>query len=560
MLYPDIHLAIPDGARYERFSPRKGETYLRYRVRSFHDQNGKKKHVRVCIGKIIKDAETGVEYLCPNKDYYTKLMNLPLPVAAVVKSRGKTASVKHPASVTYSELSESVGFGYMIACWSIVKELGLDSLLEQCFGSLAPSIIVAGAFFAAGAPGGLTNIDHFTRKNMCFTNKVMGSDDLCELYSNMPQSMRNEFFMKWIKRCCENDFVCYDVTSISNYSERLPFVAWGYNRDKEPLQQFNVGMFCTIKSQMPVYFCQYNGNINDFTNFPYVAKQAKDIGLGTSAKITLVIDGGFAVPETIAEAVDCGFDLIVGAPCDFGVNVKDSILQWRSSVLADKDVILLDNEAVRYCEQPFTIGRVNSRLMMFKLPSSTLTQEASLVALINRMEAELSERKRMSKAGMEKYMPFFKFALHDDGSFSFERDQYILHQALLMCGCFAIFCTRDDLDCEQVLIIYRAKDCIEKAFAMLKNDILDERVRTKSLESTNGKLFLAFIGLIIRKCLDRKLRTYLSKRRIGLDSAIDRLADIRCRRTEGSWVLEKAMTKQQKELVEVLQLPVGYLT
>lgn len=129
-----------------------------------------------------------------------------------------------------------------------------------------------------------------------------------------------------------------------------------------------------------------------------------------------------------------------------------------------------------------------------------------------------------------------------------------------MCGCFAIFCTRDDLDCEQVLIIYRAKDCIEKAFAMLKNDILDERVRTKSLESTNGKLFLAFIGLIIRKCLDRKLRTYLSKRRIGLDSAIDRLADIRCRRTEGSWVLEKAMTKQQKELVEVLQLPVGYLT
>ncbi len=30
--------------------------------------------------------------------------------------------------------------------------------------------------------------------------------------------------------------------------------------------------------------------------------------------------------------------------------------------------------------------------------------------------------------------------------------------------------------------------------------------------------------------------------------------------TEGSWVLEKAMTKHQKELVEVLQLPVGYLT
>ena len=86
----------------------------------------------------------------------------------------------------------------MIACWSIVKELGLDSLLEQCFGSLTPSIIVAGGLFGAGAPGGVTNIEHFNRKKMCFTKKGKGSGELWEVYSNMEQAMSKEVFRKRI--------------------------------------------------------------------------------------------------------------------------------------------------------------------------------------------------------------------------------------------------------------------------------------------------------------------------------------------------------------------------
>ena len=100
---------------------------------------------------------------------------------------------------------------------------------------------------------------------------------------------------------------------------------------------------------------------------------------------------------------------------------------------------------------------------------------------------------------------------------------------------------------------------MEKAFAALKNDILNERMYTKSIDSTNGKLFLAFIGLIIRKALESKLRAFLNKNMIGLDSAIDRLSDISCRKDGEAWILDKALTKQQKEMIEILQLPLSYL-
>ena len=72
-------------------------------------------------------------------------------------------------------------------------------------------------------------------------------------------------------------------------------------------------------------------------------------------------------------------------------------------------------------------------------------------------------------------------------------------------------------------------------------------------------MFLAFIGLIIRRTLEDKLRRYLNKSRISLDSAINRLSYIRCIKEDEKWVLSNCLTKVQRELVDILGLPVGGL-
>ena len=46
---------------------------------------------------------------------------------------------------------------------------------------------------------------------------------------------------------------------------------------------------------------------------------------------------------------------------------------------------------------------------------------------------------------------------------------------------------------------------------------------------------------------------------MGLDSAIERLADIQCAKKDQMWILTSALTKQQKELIEALKLPINYL-
>ena len=63
----------------------------------------------------------------------------------------------------------------------------------------------------------------------------------------------------------------------------------------------------------------------------------------------------------------------------------------------------------------------------------------------------------------------------------------------------------------------------------------------------------------MRKTLENKLRSYLTKSRIDIDSAIARLMDITCRKQNDEWVLTSALSKQQKELVKALDLPISVL-
>nr|WP_315101238.1 hypothetical protein [uncultured Fretibacterium sp.] len=53
---------------------------------------------------------------------------------------------------------------------------------------------------------------------------------------------RQRFLALWLQKMTEDDYLCYDITSISSYSQGNEFVRHGYNRDREPLPQVNMAM------------------------------------------------------------------------------------------------------------------------------------------------------------------------------------------------------------------------------------------------------------------------------------------------------------------------------
>ena len=57
---------------------------------------------------------------------------------------------------------------------------------------------------------------------------------------------------------------------------------------------------------------------------------------------------------------------------------------------------------------------------------------------------------------------------------------------------------------------------LKKSFDDLKNELDMKRLRSHSSETTQGKLFVAFISLIVRSYLLRQMREYMSKNTLTL--------------------------------------------
>ncbi|HNT59909.1 MAG TPA: hypothetical protein PK712_00810 [Rectinema sp.] len=67
----------------------------------------------------------------------------------------------------------------------------------------------------------------------------------------------------WIDKIIEDEWLCYDITSISSYSELNEYIRYGYNRDREQLPQLNLAIFFGQQSGLPAYYQRLPGNITD---------------------------------------------------------------------------------------------------------------------------------------------------------------------------------------------------------------------------------------------------------------------------------------------------------
>ena len=112
------------------------------------------------------------------------------------------------------------------------------------------------------------------------------------------------------------------------------------------------------------------------------------------------------------------------------------------------------------------------------------------------------------KLGYDRY---FLINRTKDGKLAFKRNNRAIDEQLEMCGYFLIAETDFKKTTAQILDIYRRRDVIEKSFDGLKNETDMKRLRTQSSETANGKLFVAFISLIVRSYMLNSLTDYMRK-------------------------------------------------
>ena len=88
-------------------------------------------------------------------------------------------------------------------------------------------------------------------------------------------------------------------------------------------------------------------------------------------------------------------------------------------------------------------------------------------------------------------------------------------------GMFMIINSDDTADGETTLRDNKSRNLQEKIFDVLKNETGNDRLKVASDDATKGKLFLAFISVILHKALENKMRENNISHRFSVPALLD---------------------------------------
>jgi len=519
-LYEKLLVDIPDDKGiHVKSAGAKSEKYVYKYVKYYRNADKKPRNKSKAIGKL--DPSSGKMY--PNNNYFCMYNVSPLTTEALVWN-----------------------YGYSYLILKICKDLKLFDILHKAFCDKTMSIIVMASYIIQEG-NVMDGIDDWQQRNFFpGFEHLLTSQSTSRTFASLSVAQMHNFFKSWLKATYNGGSVCYDVTSISSYSQQISGVERGYNRDNDDLAQYNLGMFCDESTKTPLYYNRYNGSLTDKTNLSSVLKNAKSVGI---ENVKMVLDGGFWSEECIKSLKECCSTFIVGMP----IFLKES-----KKIIDNKadNIVKYENELTNYniycVQEDLTIYGVSGRVLVFYDLWNHANLCAEMSSHINSLKAKLSKLKRLPKSKLSQYTKYFNITEHEhDSGFDYEVDLDRVEELRKSKGFFLLFTTDMISTPSDILYYYRAKDSDEKLFAQIKVEMEGRRIRTHSDETTEGKTFVTFIACVIRSYIERRLSNYLNANKTSVKKALNQLSNITIISGNEGYRFIKALTKKQKDILSV---------
>lgn len=516
-----VQVEIPKhGIAYKKVS---GKTYVYYVTASYRNERGQPTCDRTSIGRL--DEETGK--LIPNRNYYEIYLNKPMPVTNGIQD-----------------------YGVADVCEKVNKKLGVTKLLHKYFPEHSNEMLTAAQYMLSEG-GVMQYLDEYTQTHRTPKNGRMSSEMCSKTFAAMRQEDMQLFFREWMKQKKQTEYVAYDVTSISSYSTNIRELEWGYNRDKERLPQINMGMYYGEESGLPLYYRVYPGSISDKAHLKYMVA---DNAFINGKRTRFVMDRGFYSKENLQYLTEGGYRFIIALPA--GLKYCQELLEKHGHELVNHSEYRLGtNLPYGKCYETTALGfRMNIHL--YYDPEKALRESEALYELL---EAQENDLKGMEEPPDKKlhYDKYFYINRSKDGKLGYRRNYRAVDEALRGCGYFMIAETDFKKSTAEILEIYRRRDVVEKSFDNLKNELDMKRMRSHSSETAQGKLFVAFLSLIVQAYLLRQLKAYMQKNGLTLRNILLELDKMKTIQYPGSHKprLLNPLTKKQREIYDLLELP-----
>jgi len=440
-------------------------TYVYEAVAIWNPEKKRSEQKRVYIGTKNKNGD-----FIPNRKYH--------------ELYGYDTNDKQPAIAI-----KTLDYGATFLFERISAHVGLTNVLQECFPDKWQEILAC-AWHRISEHEAMYLCEQWAETTHLPDGLKLSSQRLSELLKSFDENSRMNFYRQWAALRIEKEYLALDITSISSYSEMIQYIEYGYNRDKENLPQINLALVFGEKSRLPVYSRVYPGSIKDVSTLRGMSELLKkELNLKS---MNYVMDKGFYKEQTIKHLLNEKIRFAISVPFTTSL-ASNAVLEYRDKITNPANAIEV-NKHLYYAQT--TIRKINQHRVYIHLyfdPERRAAEQTAFMHKILKMESDFIDNKISEDDPL--FSKYFTLRKTKTGC-NIHRNEAAINKRLETSGYFVIM-TNDSKDSKYVLEVYRTKDCVEKAFENIKNDLDMKRLRIHSDDAMQGRIFITFIALII---------------------------------------------------------------
>jgi len=442
-------------------------------------------------------------------------------------------------------------YGNVFLLSRVSTKIGLTRILRETFPDDWEKMLACSFFeVSEGKPLYLCNAWLESTYNELIDR--LPSQRISELLKSVGENLhaRLEFSKLWTEKRHDDKFIVFDITSISSYSKLIESVEWGYNRDKEKLPQINFGMLFGQPSLLPIFYNVYQGSIRDVSTLENMLKYLAHFKF---RNVTFLMDKGFYSAENITEMKKKRLNFII--PLPFTVNEAQNMIEKHQNDIIDVSNAFRANKQILYCVRDKIIIEQNTlNAYIYFDKRKKLDSEERLLEKIMEAEEKVEKRHFENRERVEKYISqnasglkeFFEIR-KTKGAFVLKRDREKIEKAIRQMGYVIILSSRS-MKGEEIILLYRNKDCVEKCFDNMKNELSTNRLRVHSKEGMDGRLFVSFITLILYSWINKTMREKNLSKKYTIEEVMYEIKKLKIIELANENKVLTEISKNQKDL------------
>jgi transposase len=429
----------------------------------------------------------------------------------------------------------------------ITKEVGTTSLLTQISADIKLTTSLENAFgkeiaeqiSCVGIYENCTQNPFYRlqawAENTPFGDKNIGLSAtsmtrLCKNIGDNDDQVKN-FFNEWIKHNNYPTALVCDNTSISSYAKNISFLEKGYNRDGEMLNQLNLTNVFSRTTMLPLFYRITFGSVNDVTTVINTANLLTSFGI---KNYSLALDRGFFSKENLHYFLNNKIAFTIGVPCGRSNEAQRILKESLDTICSPKNNLRGEYSNYFHAKHIFNLendnpeDKENSTIPLaahvyLDTKAQTVAHE-NLTTVVNHVLEKTEKTIFTTKEAAEKRLNELKLSeetmsmffikeqpvspdkTNEKPTYAIEIDEEQYQFLRKTAGLFMIL--NSDLNASglETLRDNKSRDLQEKVFDVLKNETGNNRLHVANDSTVKGKMFLAFIALIMHQALENKMR------------------------------------------------------